>query len=333
MVQAEQMPRLGQIPVHDVGPAFHFETLEREEARAHALIDAATGYVPRAALRVLDAVSRRWLEKQDSAHLGEIDAIARRLGRPGAYFLSVNYEWGCTCRVAPSPNHQSARLVRVLDWHTPGLGRHVIAARISGGAGPFVALTWPGYTGVLQAMAPGRFAAALNQPPMRKVLGGFYLDWAVNRARVWGMAHITPAHLLRTVFERAETFAEAKQMLSEQAISTPAIFSLAGVKANETAVIERTETEARVHEGINVAANHWQSPGWGGHSRGVDSAGRARLMHAAATDLDPAFPWLVWPIRNSCTRLAMIADASSGKLVAQGFEADSAATEPLELVA
>src|SRR6185503_10125388 len=110
------MQSLDPIPVHDVGAAYPLETLELEEARAHALI-----------------------------------------GRPGAYFLSVNYEWGCTCRVAPSPEGKSARLVRVLDWVTEGLGRYVIAARVAGEAGPFVTLTWPGYTGVLQGMAPGRF--------------------------------------------------------------------------------------------------------------------------------------------------------------------------------
>ena len=206
-----------EFPVHDVGADFALATLEREEARAIALIEGATRHVPRMALVSLDAISRRWLAKQDSAHLAEIDAVARRLALPGAYFLSVNYEWGCTCRVAPAPDRMSARLVRVLDWRTPGLGRHVIAARVAGAAGPFVTLTWPGYTGVLQAMAPGRFAAALNQAPMRKPLGRFYLDWAVNRARVWRMPHLTPAHLLREVFESARTFAEAKRMLARAA--------------------------------------------------------------------------------------------------------------------
>jgi hypothetical protein len=322
---------LEAIPVHAVGPSFPMETLAREEARAHALIEGATRHVPRAALQSLDAISRRWLEKQDSVHLAEIDAIAARLRRPGAYFLSVNYEWGCTCRVAPAPDHASARLVRVLDWRTPGLGRHVVAARVAGDAGPFVTLTWPGYTGVLQAMAPGRFAAALNQAPMRKPLGGFYLDWAVNRARVWRMPHLTPAHLLREVFETAPTFDAAKRMLSERPISTPAIFSLAGVRPNETAIIERSETEARVHEGSNVTANHWQAPGWRGHARGRESLGRARQMHTVAPDLDPKFSWLGPPILNDNTRLVMIADAQQGRLVAQGFEAMQAATEPLEL--
>ncbi len=331
MAQAEQMPNLARIPVLTVGPGYPLETLEREEGRAHALIDAATRSVPLAALRSLDRVSRAWLAKQDSVHLAEIDAIARRLRRPGAYFLSVNYEWGCTCRVAPAPDHASARLVRVLDWRTPGLGLHVVAARVAGAAGPFVTLTWPGYTGVLQGMAPMRFAAALNQAPMRKPLGRFYLDWAVNRARVWRMGHLTPAHLLREVFETARDFAEAKRMLTERPISTPAIFSLAGVRPNETAIIERTETDVRLHEGANVTANHWQAPGWRGHARGRDSAGRARRMHAVVGDLDTRFAWLEPPILNDNTRLVMIADARLGRLVAQGFEAGAAATEPLDL--
>jgi hypothetical protein len=322
---------LVRIPVHAVGPAYPMETLKLEEARAHALIDDATGGLPPAALKVLDAISRRWLVKQDSVHLDEIDAIARRLARPGAYFLSVNYEWGCTCKVGPSPDHKSARLVRVLDWMTPGLGREVVAARVAGAAGPFTTLTWPGYTGLLQGMAPRRFSAALNQAPMRASLGGFYLDWAVNRTRVWRMANLTPAHLLREVFETARSFEDAKRMLTERPISTPAIFTLAGVRPSETAVIERNETEARVHEGGNVAANHWQAPGWRGHQRGSDSSGRACRMHAVSTEFDVEFRWLVPPILNVNTRLVMIADAAQGSLIARGIEAYRPATETLEL--
>ena len=331
MVQFDERRSREQIPVHAVGAAYPMATLEREEARAHALIDGSTRNVPTPALKVLDAISRRWLAKQDSVHLDEIDAIARRLARPGAYFLSVNYEWGCTCKVAPAPDHGSARLVRVLDWQMPGLGRHVVAARVAGAAGPFATLTWPGYTGILQAMAPARFAAALNQAPMRKPIGAFYLDWAVNRARVWRMPHLTPAHLLREVFETAPTFAAAKRMLPERPISTPAIFSLAGTKPAAAAIIERTETEARVHEGSNVTANHWQAPGWRGHPRGNNSAGRAHQMHAVSTELDPTFRWLAPPILNQNTRLVMIADAAQGRLVVQGFEEQRAATEPLDL--
>jgi hypothetical protein len=196
-----------------------------------------------------------------------------------------------------------------------------------------VTLTWPGYTGILQAMAPRRFCAALNQAPMRKPVGGFYLDWVVNRARVWSMVHPTPAHLLREVFETAPTFAAARRMLAERPISSPAIFLLAGLRPDETAVIERRETEARVHEGSNAAANHWQTPGWHGHARGSESASRARLMHLVAPEFDKGFAWLAPPILNRNTRLAMVADAAQGRLVAQGFEALAPATAPLDLAA
>lgn len=325
--------RLESIPVIDTGPDFAMETLVAEEKRAHELLVLATNPLPSAALRQLDKVSRRWLAKWENAHLGEIDAVAERLGRPGAYFLSVNYEWACTCRVAPDPSGRTARLVRVLDWRPPGLGRHVLAARVAGPRGRFVTLTWPGYTGVLTAMAPGRFSAAINQAPMRKALGFYALDWAVSRRRVWTMPHPTPAHLLRTVFETAADFAEAQERLTKEPVSTPVIFLLAGIRAGETVVIERTETDARVHRGAHVAANHWEAAGWRGRPRGQKSAERAALMHAMRPGLVPDFSWLAPPVLNPHTRIAMVADAAEGRLVAQGFEAMEPATRPLDLAA
>lgn len=323
---------LATIPVLDVGRDFPLATLLAEEARAHDLLDAATHYVPKTALKSLDAISRRWLEKWNNAHLGEIEAIARRLDRPGAYFLSVNYEWGCSCQVAPASDGHSARLVRVLDWRTNGLGRNIIAAKVPGKAGGFVTLTWPGYTGVLQGLAKGRFSAALNQAPMRKSTGIYALDWASNRARVWRMPHPTPAHLLRAVFEEADDFTAAKRMLTERPIASPAIFSLAGLAPHQCAVIERTELSSHVHEGRHVATNHWQASGWQGAARGLDSAGRAAMMHRVSNDMDGDFPWLEPPVLNARTRLAMIADAKSGRLVARGYEENGVATEPLELM-
>jgi hypothetical protein len=61
-------------------------------------------------------------------------------------------------------------------------------------------------------------------------------------------------------------------------------------------------------------------------------------MHCVSTALDPSFPWLVPPIRNWNTRLAMVADAKEGRLIAQGFEVGGGkvaepATSPLELTA
>ncbi len=325
---------LPAIPFLLVGTDFPLATLVAELPRAHALLDLATKGVSPRVLRMLDQISRAWLLRHANVHLSEIDAIARKLDRPGAYFLSVNYEWGCTCKVGPSPDHASARLIRVLDWRTAGLGRNIIAAKIDCGIGSFVTLTWPGYTGVLQGMAPGRFAAALNQAPMRRSGGGFLpFDWIMNKRRVWRMPHGTPAHLLRGVFERAACYEQARQLLIETPIASPAIFSLAGVKPGDTCVIERTEVSAHVHDGAGVAANNWQAAGWQGRPRGNDSAGRACRMSSVALSFDEALPWLEAPILNDYTRLVMIADAKEGRFMAQGYEADGAATAVLHYAA
>jgi hypothetical protein len=324
---------LPAIPVIDCGADFPRATLAAHGAKTHALLDVATRRYPRQVLSGLDRVSRAWLVRSNNGHLAEIDAIATTLGRPGAYFFSVNYEWGCTCRAAPSEDGTSARLIRVLDWQTPGLGSNLVCAKVTGApAGPFAVLTWPGYTGVLQVMAPGRFSAALNQAPMRDPTGLFYLDWAANRRRVWKMPFPTPAHLLRRVADEARDFAEAGRMLSESLISTPGIFTLAGLAPEETVVIERTENDARVLRAREaVAANHWAEPGWRGRPRGDSSVERVHAIKCVSPSFAPDFAWLTPPMLNAKTRLAMVADAKLGRLVARGYEADGAATQSLDL--
>jgi hypothetical protein len=264
MVEAEPAAAAGlpPIPVLDVGLDWPFETLEREFDRLIQFLDAGAGRIPELAIQMADAVSRRWLKRWHEPYLAEIDRIAARLGRPGAYFLNVSYEWGCTSAALPAEDSTSARLVRVLDWPDRGLGRYVIAARVAAPPGPFLTLTWPGYTGVLQAIAVGRFAAALNQAPMEQPVGARPIDWLINRAKLWRQPHLAPAHLLRQVFERAADFAEAKAMLRETPVALPAIFTLAGTRAEEACVIERLPERAHVIEGPACAANAWQAPGW-----------------------------------------------------------------------
>jgi hypothetical protein len=145
------------------------------------------------------------------------------------------------------------------------------------------------------------------------------------------MPHPTPAHLLRKVAEEAQDFNEARRMLAEQPISTPGIFTLAGIAPDETAVIERTEHEARVRGGDVVAANHWDSLGWPGQSRGESSVERSRMMTKIDAGFDEAFAWLVPPVLNEKTRLAMVADAKAGRLIARGYEVTGPATEVFDL--
>jgi hypothetical protein len=193
---------------------------------------------------------------------------------------------------------------------------------------------------VIQAMAPGRFAAALNQAPLRfadgRMLGGVYpLDWVAARRRLWETPHPTAAHVLRQAFERCASYAEAKAFLTTAPIALPAIYSLAGLASDETCVIERAETSARVHGGTAIAANHWhgapeRTGPWCGHARSRDSRDRARLMPDLCADLTTDFSWARAPVMNGKTRVLMVADARAGRLVAVGIERRVPATRPLD---
>lgn len=317
---------LAQIPLIDVGADWPFATLDAELGRAHALLAEGSGHVPGVVLRLADAVSRRWLARWHEPYLREIDRIAARIGRPGSHFLNISYEWGCTSSAGPSAGGDAPLLTRVLDWPERGLGRHVVAARVHSPVGRWVSLTWPGYTGVLQAVAPGRFAGALNQAPMQQPLGVYPVDWVINRTRVWKQPHLTAAHLLRRVFEQAPDFATAKRMLTETPIALPAIYTLAGPRPGEACVIERMVDAAHVIGGPASAVNAWQTPNWSGRPRGDHNLERLQAMRRARPSIDPALPWLQPPIFNRRTRLVFIAEPASGEFVARGFEAGTPAT-------
>ena len=320
-----------EIPLIRTGPDFPFETLLAAESEMHALMDDATRFVPRPVLSLLDQISRRWLVRSGSRYLEEIDTIAQRIARPGAHYLSVNYEWGCTTGARPAMGSNGPELVRVLDWFTKGLGENIIAARVRAPAGDFVTLTWPGYTGVLQAMAAGRFAIALNQAPLIKRGGGLLpFDWIANKRRLWASRSDMPALVLREVFMQAENYSDARTRLCETPISTPAIFTVVGVEANETCVIERTESDARIIDGPAAAANAWQAFDLSGHDRGEENPQRlAQMMQrVVGSSLSPApdFSWVAPPILNKNTRLAMHCAPRDGMLRAQGYESDGPAT-------
>jgi len=221
----------------------------------------------------------------------------------------------------------------VLDWRTPSLGRYIIAADVAAPPGRYQTLTCPGYTGILQATAPGRFTAAMNQAPMHQRRGELLpLDWLANKIEAWRSTNTTPAHLLRSVFEQADTFAEARRRLTETPISTPAIFSLVGCRPAERCIIERTETASHVHNGARAAANAWQAPNWSGRARGLDSTDRVHQLttHGQGKTLD--FNWLQPPVLTDTTRVTAALAPASGTLLAQGFDGLTPATRSLSRI-
>ncbi len=321
------MSHLPDIPLHDGTP---HDLIAREPVKLADLLRIAERSYSGPAIRLGDAVSRRWLRLAANPYLAELEAIAGALGRPGGHLLNVSYEWACTSSASPDPQGGS-RLLRVLDWKLDGLGRNLVVLRQHGPAGLFYNVTWPGFVGVLTAMAPGRFSAAINQPPLRSFGLPLPLAWMANKRRLWQSLAVPPAHLLRQVFEQAPTYAEAKRRLCETPLCLPVFFTLSGTAPGEGCVIERVEDRCEVHEGPAAVANHWLALREGGAPRGHDSPGRHRRMCSVMAAAQPDLSWLQPPILNPDTRLIVDANAAHGRLIAQGWEAHGPVTAIFDL--
>ena len=324
-------PTLRPIPFVEGVDASPLALIEGFPEHLAEVMDEAGRQYGGLALRLGDGLSRRWLARSQNPHRDEIAAIAGRVGRPGMVLLNLSYEWTCTSGVAGARQGSGSRLLRTLDWQLDGLGRAVVVAGREGPAGPYHDVTWPGFVGAATAMAPGRFSAAINQPPMRVLSPSFHLDWVFNRARVWRRGGLPPSHLLRRVFEDCGTYDEAKATLTEAPLCLPAFFALSGLAADQGCVIERLEDQARVHEAPASIANQWIDFSVRGRGRGADSEARRDMMTGLAGRAGDDFSWVAPPILNETTRLSVIANAAEGTLVVQGWEAGAPATRVFTL--
>ncbi len=260
----------------------------RARPKVEALLEINRRRYGNLILKLGDTLSRSWLERAGNPFRAEIDAIAAAVERPGAVMLNMSFEWTCTTGAAADPDAPGNRMLRTLDWPLDGLGTHVVVALEASPAGPYYNVTWPGAVGVLTAMAPGRFSAAINQAPMRRFGLTIVGDWIVNRVRVWGHRDLPPMHLLRQVFDRARTYAEAKAMLCETRLALPAFFTLSGLHPDESCLIERLETSAVIHDTKSGAppvsvANQWIGVPVRGRPRGHDNDARAAQLKTALT--------------------------------------------------
>ena len=333
------MTGLVSIPVIDVRDGGPVRYATEGSARARALGDECLNWLPGAArtmLPALDVASRRWLRRSRSPYVREVETIAETLDFPGLWFLNSSYQWGCT---AVARDEDGAPwLARTLDWPFPGLGRRIELARTRGTAGEFFNLTWPGFVGVLTASAPGRFAAAINQAPLWRRTRKPWLrpyDLALNALRTWGIRHIPPDHLLRNVFETCGSFAEAKRALETTPVARPVIFTLAGCAAGERCVIERTEEGFTSRDQDTSAANDWlrSVAAWEARVNAAhlltrsyeeaaarSAARREALAAWSAPFARAGFAWVIPPVLNPFTRIAVEMCPAKGVLRAVGYE-------------
>jgi hypothetical protein len=285
----------------------------------------------------LDWASQRWLTRSRSPYLPEIAQIASTLEFSGVWLLNASYQWGCTARACEQDG--MPWLIRTLDWPFHGLGRHAEVARMRGATGDFFSVTWPGYVGALTAIAPFRYAAAVNQAPMRRRTKHRWLrpyDFAVNVRTAWRSAdRMPPDQLLRRTFELCEDFAAARRMLETTPVARPVIYVLIGRAPQERCVIERTETAFSTREDETSAANDWVPgrPGWEGRigtrrfltSSFAEAAGFSRARRDSLDQWRGAcsaanFDWVQEPVLNPYTRLAVAMCPAAGILRAVGYD-------------
>jgi hypothetical protein len=326
-------PSLPAIPVIDLGRSSLDELARRRPEALARLSRLGRLFVTPPVQTVMEWRSKAWLARNCSPYRNEIEAVAALPGAIGVRALNLSTEWACSTVLNQS------RLIRVLDWPMRGLGVDLTLTRHEADAGAWFQATWPGFVGVLTGMAPGRFAAAFNQPPIRKTTHIWPLDWLLERWRVGRQRDLPPTHLLRQVFEEAPDFEAALARLRDTPIAMPAIYTLSGADG-QAAIIERLERRARVTRGPTAIANHWPATsemgerlggggdrppdpwpkGWG---RGVDSPGRFAQAMGLAPGLTGAprdFTWLKYPILNHLSRLAAIMDAGRGIFGLVGLE-------------
>lgn len=326
----DKHPPLIDIPFVDASVGGSLTLTQAEASRFNAIMTAGRQHYGTAVISFGDLVSRAWLSRQKSPLAAEIDAIAAEAGKNGAWLLNLSYEWSCTTGTGPDPSGDGNRMLRTLDWPLDGLGETIVVAKFKSRVGEYFNVTWPGFVGVATAMAPGRFSAAINQPPFRKWTKSCWFDWIINRGRLLGRKATPPTHLLRDVFDTCATYDEAKQKLCETPLAIPAFFTLSGTAPNQSCLIEREEDDYSIHESPTACANHWIARDVPGHFRGIDSPGRLDLMNKTRDQSDDGFDWVAEPILNETTRVAVVANAHTGKLLVRGYESDGVVTSDFQ---
>lgn len=186
--------------------------------------------------------------------MSEMTGLAEHLGVPLArvlagnlYYDTLKFMWGCTAFAVDTdtgPIH-----ARNLDWSTKDrlLNDSTFVTRfLNAPSGEFLTIGWPGFIGVLSAVAPGRFAITLNavlsdDPPL---------------------VACPVVFLLRQVLEEASTFEAAVEALSSTPIASDCLLLVSGARRSQMVVIERTPTRHAIrypHDGAIFVTNNYVS--------------------------------------------------------------------------
>ena len=260
------------------------------------------------------------------------------LGFPGIWFLNGSYQWSCTALAREEDG--APWLARTLDWPFPGLGRFVEIARMRGPAGEFYNVTWPGYVGALTAFAPGRFAAAINQAPLRRRTSDPRLrlyDLAANAigtlrhvprhparpaaapgVRNGGRLRRSPAHA-GVDADRAAGDLHARRMPGRRTLRDRAHRGRLQHPQRRSWRGQRLARVAR-RNGRAVSAPARCSPAPSKRPRNTAAPGAQGLASWRGSFARDSFAWVAPPVLNPYTRIAVEMCPARGILRAVGYE-------------
>jgi len=206
----------------------------------------------------------------------EMEAWAEAAGTPLARVVSLNLSYelsrGCTSVVKWCPGLGMVH-VRHLDWPIDGLGKHTIVVDFKNGpAGPFTAVTWPGYVGILSGVAKGRFAITLNSAPHGPGLN----------PRRW-----PPTVIIRRAFEECYDFDEAVEFITAHELLVNALITVSGPNRGQAVTIEALQGDHELRwmeRGVLATANHFECEELEHvNDEGIDDGGDSILRSEAAS--------------------------------------------------
>lgn len=318
-----------EFPVITLPDSDHAALAAALPQQAHELLQSGDAMLSAPLVALLDAITARWARHRTIPFRDEITRIAAQLGRRGTWFANLNYEWGCSAAVL----HDAAgkpMLARVLDWPFPRLGELAGIVHCQSSAGAWTNITWPGCVGVLQANAPGRFAASVNQAPRRSFGLGRYLGlvagWLYGRKHWLTTQGVPPLLLLRQVMETAPDYAAALTMLETTPVAAPVIFTLVGTQPDEYAIIQKSLAGTVVRH-ASCVTNCWLDEHLPGDLGANDAPARLRQLTSSMA-LGDQFRWLQPPVLNQDSRLAVEMSPAQGFVRAQGWNG----TQPVTAV-
>ena len=246
-----------------------------QRAQARALRDDCLSWLPPGRgtwCPALDGMTRRWLRALALALSGRDRGDRRDARLSRASGSSTARTNGAAPRMRATRTARRGCCARSTG-RSRGLAAISRSPAWRGAAGDYYSATWPGFVGVLTAMAPGRFSAAINQAPLWRRTRHPWLrlyDVAANAIATWSLRHIPPDQLLRQAMETCATFAQARALLESTPIARPVIYTLAGCAPGERCVIERTE------EGFDPHREHRRGERLARAGRAVGGARRRR---------------------------------------------------------